>query len=294
MKKYTLFITILVVTLLGLSIGVSIVSADEVVAIIPSAQGSNVSEVSPVIVGTNNNETGAIIPNTGSTNTNETGAIIPASIGSNTDEGTLVIETPVTPVVPITGGGSTGASTGSFSNSGRGLVFVSALPASSSFSTTSCPLITDYLKFEGTNNSVQVSKLQIFLKNSEKLNVDVNGIFDQKTENAVKAFQIKYLPSILGPWDATKATGFVYITTVKKINELACASPIVLSANDQSVIEAYKARGTVEYSDSISSEDNNATGTLELGDLTNDDNTAAVGNSSILSRFWNFIVNLFR
>lgn len=160
----------------------------------------------------------------------------------------------------------------------------------------SCPLITDYLKLGGDNNPIQVTKLQIFLKNSEKLDMEVNGKFDQKTEDAVKIFQKKYLESVLGPWDATRATGFVFITTVKKINQLACATPIVLSSADQAIIAAYKARGTSEQTLEINAGDNtNATGTQEVGTAGGDeDNTAAVGNPSILSRFWEFIKNLFR
>ncbi len=209
--------------------------------------------------------------------------------------------TPATPPVTTSGGGGSYYSGGS---SGGGSSFLASAvstvtPTVTLVSTTSCPLITDYLKLGGNNNPAQVTNLQIFLKNSEKFGVDVNGTFDQKTEDAVKSFQLKYLPSILGPWDATRATGFVYITTTKKINELACASPIVLSADEQAIIAAYKARGVVveQPSETVAPANSNATGTLEVG--TNDngqavDNTAAVGGASILSRFWNFIVNLFR
>ncbi len=162
--------------------------------------------------------------------------------------------------------------------------------------TTSCPLITDYLKLGGTNNPVQVTNLQVFLKNAEKLDVDVNGIFDEKTDAAVKAFQLKYIQTILGPWEATRATGFVYITTIKKINELACASPLTLSADELAIINEYKGRG---HADSDMTDGtiggSNATGTDQIGDTdSNEANTAATGEASILSRFWNFVKSLFR
>jgi len=107
---------------------------------------------------------------------------------------------------------------------------------------------------------------------------------------------LKYLPSILGPWDATRATGFVYITTLKKLNELACASPLTLNANEQAIIDAYKARGdNTEQSVEAVQNEEDTIGTLEVGAIDeNADNVAAVGRASILSRFWTFIKNLFR
>ena len=213
-----------------------------------------------------------------------TASVASFSTGGTADTGAVTVTS--------SGSGSTNVSGGS-TNRTTGGSSSFALPLVAGVSTTSCPLITDYLKLGGTNSPAQVTKLQIFLKNSEKLTVDVTGIFDQKTEDAVKAFQIKYLPSILGPWDATRATGFVYITTVKKINELACASPIVLSASELAAIAEYKAR-TSGSSASMSSESANTQGTLDVDDTSDSDNTAAAGGASILSRFWNFILNLFR
>lgn len=315
MKKYIVISIVFALTIVGLSQNAQIVFAEDVTAIIPTTVGSNSAEVvtttvdssvtAPVSVGSNSSETGAIIPNTSGTGSNETGAIIPAPVGDNTPEGTFTappVTPPVTPVTPPSNGGGSTSGGSSYSggsrSSGGSVVTLANSPVALGVMTTSCPLITDYLKLGGDNNGAQVTKLQIFLKNSEKLNVDVNGIFDQKTEDAVKSFQLKYLPTILGPWDATRATGFVYITTLKKINQLACATPLTLSADDQAIIAAYKARGTVEQSSEVVTPGTtNATGTLEVGTTDNGqtaENTAAVANTSILSRFWNFIKNLFR
>ena len=90
------------------------------------------------------------------------------------------------------------------------------------------------------NDAVQVSKLQAFLKDTEGYDVAVNGSFDQKTEAAVIAFQTKYMSDIMGPWGATKASGTVYITTLKKINQIACNTALNLSVADLSVIDAYR------------------------------------------------------
>lgn len=193
------------------------------------------------------------------------------------------------------GGGTTGGTTSSGGGSGSSSRNSNSSSVVSTV-TTSCPLITDYLKFDGDNSALQVTKLQIFLNGAEKAGLTVNGIFDQKTEDAVKAFQTKYMTDILGPWDATRATGFVYITTMKKINALACATPIVLSAEEIAIIEAYKARGGSEQVGSEIGSATTTTGsTVAVTDETvGNDNVAAAANASILSRFWSFLKNLFQ
>jgi hypothetical protein len=50
----------------------------------------------------------------------------------------------------------------------------------------------------------------------------VNGTYDAPTLAAVHAFQIKYAGDILTPWGISKSTGFTYLTTRKKINEVYC------------------------------------------------------------------------
>ncbi len=232
----------------------------------------------------------------------QAGVISNTSTELDQDSGTQT--PPVTPENPGGGGGtpevvnrsSGSGGSGSFSGSGSRPTNLPAV-----VTITSCPLITDYLKFGAINDGVQVARLQAFLKNAEKLNVDVTGIFDQKTEDAVKAFQLKYLPTILGPWDATKATGFVYITTKKQLNALACASPLTLSADDQTIIDAYKARGTAAPAESsveggTETTTPSETPTVEVGTVgtSTSENVAAVGEASVLSRFLNYIKNLFR
>ena len=332
MNKYIIFTIALVFTIVGTSSNISIVRAEEGDAMVPVLAGSNASEDGPVTEANNapeasaiipegngpasdtgpiipntggsaTNEPGPIIPNTGGSATNESSAIIPNTVGANDDEGTL--QTP-----PNNGGGGNGgggnngngsgpSSSGSTGSTGSGGSFVGTRSFVPVTIVASCPLITDYLKMGGTNDQSQVQKLQTFLKNVEKLDVDVNGTFDAKTDAAVKAFQTKYLSSILGPWDATRATGFVYITTLKKINEIACASAFALNADEQAIIDAYKRAQTGEQSTGVTPEGQTpATGTIEVGTntTTNEDNAnvAAVGQSSILSRFWKFITELFR
>jgi len=87
-----------------------------------------------------------------------------------------------------------------------------------------------YIKFGGQNDSDQVKKLQVFLNNYMGEHLDVTGIYDQSTRDAVNRFQVKYWQDVLAPWvpfglvtDHTP-TGYVYKTTMHKINTLNCPS----------------------------------------------------------------------
>ena len=193
----------------------------------------------------------------------------------------------------IQGGG------GSYSSGGSSINPLFALAYTG---TSSCPLISSQMKFGSNNNASDVSKLQAFLNKILTINLAVNGQFDQATENAVKAFQTKYMSDIMGPWGATQSSGFVYITTMKQINKLACNSPLTLSADEMSIIDAYKAR-LAEEGSSISipeagpvleiGSDTNSTST-DIGLSADGSQTAAAANTSILGKFWDFILSLFR
>lgn len=163
------------------------------------------------------------------------------------------------------------------------------------------------MKLGANNDSAQVTKLQSFLKNVEKLDVDVNGIFDKKTESAVKAFQTKYSATTMGPWGATQGTGYVYITTLKQINKIACNLPLTLTPAELSIINSTKnavvaqnqpvtitpKNGSVSTEIEVTGTDSN-TITFETESETNEENTATVTKASIMGRFWNFLVYLFK
>ena len=89
--------------------------------------------------------------------------------------------------------------------------------------------LSGYLRMGANNNENQVKKLQTFL-NKHGSTLEVNGIFDQATFDAVKAFQLENWKDVLAPWvkhglgsDHT-ATGYVYKTTLHMINRLECSS----------------------------------------------------------------------
>jgi hypothetical protein len=256
-------------------------------------------------------------------NGGDEGAVITPAVDSNTtvgevsngnDEGS-----PITPAVDantLVGDVSNGdddaagvpaVETPSSSNrsSGGGSSRRSSSSATASLSsqlgvtTASCPLITaSILKLNGSTDSVNISHLQLFLKNIEKIDVDVTGTFDAKTEAAVSAFQVKYKDSVLAPWGASQPSGIAYITTIKKINEIACKQVMTLSPSDLAIIAAYKAKAvssvTSTSTDVIPTTTDSEGNVIGLGTSTDQANVAAAADASILKRFGNFLKGLFR
>ena len=102
--------------------------------------------------------------------------------------------------------------------------------------------LTEFMRYQATNNPAEVTKLQEFLKNYEAADVGITGTFDIPTADAVKAFQRKYHADILDPWGIQNETGYVYYTTQKKINELHCnnAQNFPLTFAQIAEIDAYK------------------------------------------------------
>lgn len=280
----------------------------------PTNSASNQDQVADPVVPTNsqaNTDTtpDPIIPSNGGANTDTTpDPLIPSGQGSNS--GVDDTSAPVTPGNPGTtdtsGGGSSGSS---FSGGSGGGAF---FPTATTTATTTSPAlpvliniaqctsyITDYLKFGIANNPVQVTRLQQFLA-TEGFRVPVTGFFGRDTEAAVDAFQEKYLAEIMLPWGATRGSGFVYITTTKKINELYCKANFSLTAAQIAVIEAYRtnqANGSTAdplFPGITASSTASTTAVIGQGSSTDSAaNTAAAVNTGIFSRIWNFIKGLF-
>ena len=77
------------------------------------------------------------------------------------------------------------------------------------------------------NDPLQVIRLQAFLKVFEHFDyVTVNGVFDEATLQAVNEFQLRYKDEVLTPWGINQPTGYVYIRTLGKINQILCGSGI--------------------------------------------------------------------
>lgn len=86
-----------------------------------------------------------------------------------------------------------------------------------------CPAyISSYIKRGEANNVADVKKLQAFLNETLQTSLVVDGIYGTLTFNAVVKFQEMHFAEILAPWNSTKGTGWVYVTTTKKINSEYC------------------------------------------------------------------------
>jgi peptidoglycan hydrolase-like protein with peptidoglycan-binding domain len=94
--------------------------------------------------------------------------------------------------------------------------------------TNSCPFLIDFMQIGISNDSWEVTKLQMFLSIVMGLPTPVTGVFDSTTDANVKLFQERYRSEILDPWyergivPHNRPTGFVYKTTRWKINDIVC------------------------------------------------------------------------
>ncbi len=105
-----------------------------------------------------------------------------------------------------------------------------------------CEYLIDYLRIDFANNPVEVIKLQLFLQMIEgESALAVTGIFDQATHDAVGRFQEKYFGDILAPWGHDDSTGYVYILTKKKINEIVCQTLYALTPDQEVEIAQFRA-----------------------------------------------------
>ncbi|MCK5059854.1 MAG: DUF5011 domain-containing protein [Candidatus Pacebacteria bacterium] len=103
----------------------------------------------------------------------------------------------------------------------------------------SCYYLYDFLKQGENNNPIEVRKLQVFLNEFEGENLEVNGVFDDATFNAVSRFQEKYQGDILTPWGHSASTGYVYILTKKQVNEIYCQNAFPVTVLEQDEINSF-------------------------------------------------------
>ncbi len=213
--------------------------------------------------------------------------------------------TSVVPVVKITG--MIGSSTTQVAAAGQ-FVVSSLIPghmvlihdgsmpqaeaAMSASTSLPCPIVTTFMKIDGRNDAAEVRKLQAFLS-SQGYDVAVSGIFDTKTEDAVKAFQLAHMSETMTPWGATRASGMVYLTTGRVINKIACGTAGSLTSSDMDTIQSY-ASATVAAEADMASAPAAEPKVIVLGSsATTSANTAAAGDVSFYARFKNFIKKIF-
>lgn len=92
-----------------------------------------------------------------------------------------------------------------------------------------CPFLLDYMQIGAENDSWEVTKLQMFLSIVMGFDTPITGEFDAATDASVKLFQELYQSEVLDPWfdlgivPHNQPTGFVYKTTLWKINKIVCS-----------------------------------------------------------------------
>ncbi|MBM2817595.1 MAG: hypothetical protein HW401_185 [Parcubacteria group bacterium] len=122
-----------------------------------------------------------------------------------------------------------------------GALTATSTESSLSSSVGQCSYLNDYLKLGEDNNPAEVLKLQGFLITMEHYSIPLTGAFDQATFDAVSDFQKRYKEDILAPWGYEVPTGYVYITTKNKINEIFCGKEIPFSEEQKTKIEKVRA-----------------------------------------------------
>ncbi len=176
-------------------------------------------------------------PWTSATSTSGTYTVSPSgttdySISCGGDYGTTTASATVTVNKDNGGGGGGGGGIGGH----RHPVVVGEI-----LGATSCGYLRDYLHIGWQNDPIEVLKLQSFLNVFEGESLSYTSVFDKPTFDAVSRFQNKYFDDILAPWGHKAPTGFVYILTKKKVNEIYCNTVLSLSQANKDEIATFKA-----------------------------------------------------
>ncbi len=162
----------------------------------------------------------------------------------NTTNNTTSVDTKVNPAIvpPCTncggggGGGGNGPIVGSYGGGGGSIVTPAPTPVPNA-----CYYLYDYLRKDFNNNPVEVTKLQIFLRDLEGFtNLQITGVYDDQTIVALNAFQDRYKDDILTPWGHNAPTAYTYILTKKKVNEIYCKTAFPVNAQQQDEIDSYR------------------------------------------------------
>ncbi len=166
------------------------------------------------------------------------------------------------PAAPTNNGGGGGVIMGLLGVINGGVIATTSTTITTPTGGGECFYLREFIKRGANNNPEEVKKLQSFLRIFEgHTEVSVTGIYDDVSYDATVSFQEKYREDVLVPWGHTKGTGFVYLTTRKKVNEIYCNRAFPLNSDQQKEVDAFKA-----YLMSLSQ--NSAGGTVASGQPT--------------------------
>jgi uncharacterized repeat protein (TIGR01451 family) len=137
------------------------------------------------------------------------------------------------------GGGSNGPIVGSYGGGGGSVAPVVVVNPTTPVN--ACDYLLEYIQVGQNNNPVEVKKLQVFLRDFEGFtNLQVTGVYNEETINAVDIFQNKYKDDVLTPWGHTAPTSYVYILTKKKVNEIYCQKAFPVNSAQQKEIDDHR------------------------------------------------------
>lgn len=121
-----------------------------------------------------------------------------------------------------------------FTNHRQELCKYETAPASATVTTSTAsvcaPYLKTYIRYGAENNVDDVQKLETFLNEKQGESLAVDGVYGEEDVAAVKRFQQKYASEVLGVWGLSKPTGYVYRTTLMKINSFYCNTTITCPA----------------------------------------------------------------
>jgi len=171
------------------------------------------------------------------------------------------VDPPVTPPT-TTGGGGGGGEGGGIGGRRHDISNLLSTGGGQILGATSCYYLRDFLKQGWDNDNLEMLKLQTFLNVFEGENLSLTSVFDDQTFSAVERLQNKYFGDILEPWGHTAPTGFVYILTKKKVNEIYCKALFPVTAAEQEEINSFH-----DYLELLRSRGVNIDGTFVPGDV---------------------------
>ena len=203
--------------------GIVSANASEITGTLQAGAGTS-STISGTVTGGSNNDSGNNTNNNGNSG-GTTGNTANAGGGNTGSSG---------------GGGTYYYGTGSSSSGSSASASATSTSRMANTTQAACQTMTRPMRMGLNNDPSEVALLQQSLNKLMNASLSVTGTFDQATQDAVKAFQTAHASDILAPWGLTSPTGYVYLTTLKKLNELDCGVPQALSAADMSAIAAYR------------------------------------------------------
>ena len=170
------------------------------------------------------------------------------SVADNTSNVNVTVNTPVAVCTSNCGGGGGGGGNppgngpivGSLG--GGGPVLSGGGPIVTATTTpNACYYLFDYLRKDLNNNPIEVKKLQVFLRDLEGFtDLKITGVYDDATIVALDEFQNRYKGDILTPWGHNAPTGYTYILTKKKVNEIYCKRAFPVTEQQQAEIDAFR------------------------------------------------------